>query len=361
MFRSIPQMPEDAVLGMTKEFNNLPHPQKINLGVGIYQTEESLSKVFDAVQIAEGELVEEKLSKDYAPIEGDPTYLKVATQLILGPHAEHPHLFSVQTVGGTSALRLGASLLKRAGFETCWLSDPTWPNHPNIFKAEGFQIASYPYPFFQGLPSVASNAFVVVQTACHNPTGLDPTHEEWSRLFEKRPFLFFDSAYQGFGDGLEADAWPFREAIRRQLPCLIASSFSKNFGLYGERVGLLTVLCSSPEEKGRVLSFVKTLIRTSYSNPPLQGARIVAHILRSPRLRRLWEEELEAMRMRLTHLRQELGVEGGKGLFVLTGFDATKIEALKSSYGLVMLKNGRINLSGLNKNNLSFVKKVFNP
>lgn len=340
MFDAIPARPEDPVLGMMAEFNQLQHPHKVNLGVGIYQG----SKVFEAVQIAEKELLAQNLPKDYLPIEGDPHFIQAASQLVLGPYFEDDRHFSVQAVGGTSALSLGAALLFQAGYKTVSYTEPTWPNHPAIFKRQGFEYGD--------------GDVILAQAACHNPTGIDPSQEAWEALFDKKPLIFFDNAYQGFGEGLEADVWPIREALRRQLPCLIATSFSKNFGLYGERVALLTVACKAPEEKRRVLSYLKTLIRTDYSNPPLQGARIVSHILRSPTLSTLWEKELTAMRERLASLRQKMELPG-KGLFAMTGFTLEQVERLKVEFGIVMLKNGRINLSGLTAQTLDYVKDAF--
>lgn len=371
MFETIPEVPEDVVLGLVREFQAMTHDPKVNLGVGIYLTDEGTSKAFDAVSSAEKEMAELRAPKDYRPIGGDPDYLLLAQKLVLGDllddSSEDLHLGSVQTAGGTSALNLGARLLKQAGYRTLFLPNPTWPNHAPIFKELGMEIHFYSYPLFEGLKAIPEKAIVILHAACHNPTGIDPEKDEWKEVFEhllkKQAILFFDNAYQGFGRNLEDDAWAMQESLRRGLKTVIATSFSKNFGLYGERVGLLTLATESTREKDRVMSFMKSLIRTTYSNPPMHGSEIVKRLLSTPSLKKAWREELEAMQNRLVFIREELaslfpGITKGKGLFFLSDFSPEQIAALKNE-GILMLKTGRINLSGLNRSNLDYVKKVF--
>jgi aspartate/tyrosine/aromatic aminotransferase len=368
MFDAIPSMPPDPVLGLMAEFSALSHPHKVNLGIGIYRDEQGLSLPFEAIILAEKKLQSESLSKDYLPIEGDPEYVSLASRLVLGDWAKDPTVISLQTVGGTSALNTAAKLLKQAGYDTIALPNPTWPNHPAIFKAEGLNVISYPHGDIQALKSLPKGCVVLVHAACHNPTGSDPSKKEWEAIFEAvheiKGALLFDNAYLGFGNGLEADAWALQKAFSHPLPVIVATSFSKTFGLYGERVGLLSIKCASETESKRVLSFLKTLVRVTYSNPPLQGERLVKTILHDQGLKSLWENELQIRRERIRNIRKEFSDlfpewEKGHGFFGMTGLSPEAIDRLKKDYGILMQSSGRVNLSGINEGNRRYVKEAF--
>jgi aromatic-amino-acid transaminase len=287
---------------------------------------------------------------------------------VLGSHAQDPAVISLQTVGGTSALNTAAKLLKRAGYETVFLPEPTWPNHPAIFKAEGLNVLFYRHGDLASLRALPKGGVLLVHAACHNPTGVDPSQDDWEKIFawvqENQGTILFDNAYLGFGNGLEADAWALRKAFTHSFPVLVATSFSKTFGLYGERIGLLSLKCASKSEAERVLSFLKTVVRSTYSNPPLQGERLVTTVLQQPGLKAVWENELQNRRERIQQIRVDFSDlfpawKKGYGFFAMTGFAPETIEQLKQSHGVLMQSSGRVNLSGINEGNIESVKKAF--
>lgn len=368
MFEALPLMPVDPVLGLMAEFKALKGLKKVNLGVGIYRDEEGLSPPFKAVVEAEKFLALEALPKDYLPIDGSPEFIKAASRLVWGALAEREGMVSLQSVGGTSALNTAARLLRAAGVKTLHIPDKTWANHKGIFEGEGFALNPYGHLDWARLNALPEKSVVLFHAACHNPTGRDPTKGEWENFFKtalKRGYtLIFDNAYQGFGEGLEEDAWAYRKASEMNIPSIVTTSFSKNFGLYGERVGLLTLSLRDQKEAERTLSYAKACVRAIYSNPPLQGARIIQKILSTPELNALWKEELEARRERIVNVRESLkdlfpSLTHEKGFFTLLPITPEQTERLKEEFSVLVMRTGRANLSGINDSNLAYVKEAF--
>ena len=387
-FSAIELAPRDPILGLNEAFNADPRSDKINLGVGVYYNENGKIPLLACVKTAEAERVAAVLPRGYQPIEGTPVYNRAVQTLLLGqdaPHLNEGRAVTVQSIGGTGALKIGADFLYRQlGSRNIHISDPSWENHRALFEAAGFQVADYPYydpatrgvrfdallAYLNGLPS---GDVVLLHACCHNPTGADLTPTQWAeiiRVCDTRGLIpFLDIAYQGFADGIEADAAAVRQFAAAGLPCLIASSFSKSFSLYGERVGALTLLCASADEAARVLSQVKRVIRTNYSNPPIHGAAIVTTVLTQPTLRQQWEDELATMRDRIRAMRGDLVtglaaqgvatdfgfINRQRGMFSYTGLTATQVERLRAEFGIYAVSTGRICLAALNPGNLDRV------
>lgn len=381
LFENVEMAPPDAILGLNAAYAADTRENKINLGVGAYKTEDLKPFVLKSVREAEKLLLEQDLNKEYLPIGGEPHYVSEIRKLVLGEKLLHLPSFVLQTLGGTGALRIGANLLHQYVGQSVTISDPSWDNHRRIFTHAGFKVDSYPYydqknhgldfqAFCLALEKMAPHSVVVLQGACHNPTGIDPTFEEWKeihRIMEKKKlFPFFDLAYQGFGEGLEEDVRGLRYFVEQGSSLLIATSYSKNFGLYAERVGSLIVVC---QEKvlAKVESQAKVIIRGIYSNPPIHGARLVATILKDKNLRILWEKELLGMRLRISNLREALVsalqskglkvdfIRKQRGMFSYTGLTKSQVESLHAKYAIYMPKDGRINIAGLNQENLIYV------
>ena len=385
MFNTLELLPPDPVLGIPLLFQQDSHPKKVNLSVGAYQDGEGKSYVLEAIRDAEQKLGSQKLLKNYLPIEGDPEFIDLAARLILGDF-DQEQFFGAQCVGGTSALRLGADLLVRNKVSVIALSDPSWPNHAPIFKQAGLEGVEYPYynpethqiefsRWLDSLKKLPRSSAVLLQGCCHNPTGIDPTLEQWGELCKTMQDLqllpFFDFAYQGFGEGIEPDAKAIRLFAQQGVEMLIASSFSKNMGLYGERAGFLAVLMDR-SSKGKVASQVKQLIRSNYSNPPVHPARLAATLLKDPELKKEWERELSTMRERIQCMREALafGLAAAgaqkdfsfllrqKGVFSYSGFNHDEVQRLRKDWGIYLLGNGRMNVAGLNSGNLDSVIKA---
>lgn len=381
-FKSVIEAPPDSILGLNVSFFADTREQKVNLGAGVYKTSDLKPFILNTVKKAETLLLEKENSKDYLPIDGLPDYVALTKSLIFEDTSRHAAIYGTQTVGGTAALCIGSRFLKELGFNTVYLSDPTWPNHERIFQQAGFKIEDYPYfsPELQGLDFSAllnqvaqmeEHSVIVLQVACHNPTGLDPTQSQWQTLFDaiakRKLFPFFDFAYQGFGVGIMEDAAPLSLFLRQGGECAVAISHAKNFGIYAERAGALFVVCQDREEAKRVGSQLKVITRGLYSNPPCHGARIVATILGNAELKKHWMAELTAMRLRITEMRQALalGLQAHsssfdfmleqKGMFSYTGLSVKEVAHLTDTYGIYMPKDGRINVAGLNTQNLDYV------
>jgi aspartate/tyrosine/aromatic aminotransferase len=386
MFQTLPQAPPDAILGLAEAFRQDPNPRKINLSVGVYQDEQGRTPILECVKRAEERLLATETHKSYLPIEGHARFSAHVQRLLLGP--DHPlvsqgRVVTAQTPGGTAALRVAADLLRRHFPRTrVWLSVPTWANHPAIFQAAGLEVATYPYldragrgldlaGMLEGLSRATAGDVVVLHACCHNPTGVDPTHEQWAHIGEvvrQRGLVpLVDFAYQGFGQGLQEDAAGLRLLAEAVPELLVASSFSKNFGLYGERVGALTVVATDRDAAQRTLSQLRVAIRTNYSNPPLHGAAIVACILDAADLAGLWQEELAAMRQRIAQMRG-LFVETmrrkapqhdfsflaqQRGMFSFSGLTNLQVDELRTRHGVYVVGNGgRINVAGMTPANM---------
>lgn len=386
-FDAVSLAPPDPIFGLAAAFNTDPRPFKINLSVGMYKTPDLNTPILTSVKKAESAILATEKNKEYLPIDGDKNYLDEVGALIFGPalwREFFEQISSVQGIGGTGALRLGADFLKQEVSDHLYYSHPTWANHLQVMSKVGMKIASYPYydvkkhclefdkmvAFLQNLPP---KSIVLLHAACHNPTGADPSLDQWRELsrlfFDKKLVPFFDFAYQGFGDGLDADAASIRLFLEAGHEMLVANSFSKNFGLYGERVGALFIATPSKKNAEHVTSQLKILVRTNYSNPPIHGEQIVSHILSDTLLRKEWELELAAMRERITEMKEALTsalvsrskkrdfrfLKERKGLFCFCGLEKKEVDRLISEFGIYMTGDGRINVVGLNDDNLDYV------
>jgi aromatic-amino-acid transaminase len=387
-FSEIPQAPPDPILGLTEQFNADQNPDKVNLGVGVYQDGTGKVPVLQTVREAEERWHSQESTKSYLPIDGAPAYNKEVQKLLLGadsPVIAEGRAVTVEALGGTGGLKVGADFLKRFFPDaTVLISNPSWENHRALFEAAGFPVDNYPYydaethgldfeSMMEKLRLAPARSVVVLHAACHNPTGVDLTPDQWRsvvELFQTSELVpFLDFAYQGFGEGIEEDAFAVRAFAEAGIPCLIASSFSKSFSLYRERVGALTVLTSGPEESKRVLSQLKRVIRTNYSNPPSHGGQVVALILGDPELRARWEQELAEMRDRIWNMRAlfvrtlgEKGVERDfsfierqRGMFSYSGIPVEAVHRLRSEYSLYIVDSGRICVAAMNERNIPVI------
>ncbi len=377
--------PPDPILGLAEAYRNDPRTDKINLSSGVFVDESGKTPVLPTVIEAERRLAAAAGSKLYRPIDGEPAYRDLVRALALGSDHEavtSGRALATQTPGGTGGLRVAADLLRQTGAgETLWMSEPTWPNHPQLFAAAGFRIRSYPYTDGTGrridedamlgaLGQASPGDIVLLHGACHNPTGVDPSADLWRRigdlLAERRLLPLVDLAYQGFGDGLDPDAAGLRELVRPGAELLVSTSFSKTFSLYAERVGALIVIAASAEEAASVQSHVKVAIRVNYSNPPAHGADIVRTILSDEALRAAWEVELAGMRDRINDNRRALvgalttraipgdwsAIATQRGMFALLGLTAAQVARLRDEHGVYVVGRGRINVAGFTSANL---------
>ena len=388
LFTSVEMAPRDPILGMNEQFNADPSPHKVNLGVGVYFNDEGKLPVLRCVAAAEKLLLETPKARGYLPIDGMAAYDKAVQALVFG--TDHPavtggRIATVQSLGGTGGLKVGADFLKKLNpGATVLISDPSWENHRALFTQAGFAVEAYPYydaatrgirfdAMLAALRGAAAGTVVVLHACCHNPTGCDLTAAQWEQVATacKAGFLvpFLDMAYQGFGKGIGADGEALRIFMTRGMPFFVSTSFSKSFSLYGERVGALSVVCDSAEESSRVLSQVKAVIRANYSNPPTFGAFVVATVLTTPALRAMWEEELGAMRERIHATRVQLvqrlhaaGVAGDLsyitrqvGMFSYSGLSQPQMQRLRSEFGVYGLDSGRICVAAVNSRNIDAV------
>lgn len=385
MFETIAAAPPDPILGLTEAFLNDPNPAKVNLAVGVYQDEEGRTPILESVQRAERLIAEQEKTKTYLGIAGLPGYAKATQKLLAG--ADHEaisagKLATCQTPGGTGALRVAADFLARQyPHSTVWLSRPTWPNHEGVFSAAGLACRQYAYlaPGNRELDFAAMTTdlekatpldAVVLHACCHNPSGTDLSPDQWHTVAaiarEKSLIPVIDFAYQGFGDGIEEDALAVRILIEEGLEFFVCNSYSKNFGLYAERVGAVTAVCERRESASAVLSQLKSAARSNYSNPPKFGAAIVDTILHSAELRPMWEDEVAAMRNRILSMRR-LFVSKMKertpdrdfsflldqrGMFSFSGLTPMHVDELKSKHGIYIVGSGRINVAAILPSNI---------
>ena len=385
LFSSVELAPRDPILGMTEAFNTDPNPAKVNLGVGVYFDENGKLPILQCVLAAERQLAEAPKPKGYLPIDGIAAYDRAVQELVFGADSaalRDARVATVQTLGGTGGLKVGADFLQRLNPQAkVLISDPSWENHRALFTQAGFAVEAYPYydaathgvrfeAMLAALEAAAAGTVVVLHACCHNPTGCDLEPAQWARVIEavrSRGLVpFLDMAYQGFGDGIAEDGAVVRRFLDAGIDFLVATSFSKSFSLYGERVGALSVVCADKDEAARVLSRLKVLIRGNYSNPPTHGAQVVAMVLTTPALRRLWEDELAGMRTRIKQMRQALVqrlAEAGvtqdmsfilrqKGMFSYSGLSAERMQRLRSEFGVYGIDSGRICVAALNERNL---------
>ncbi len=388
MFDRLTPVPPDPILGLTEAFLRDPNPRKVNLGAGVYRDAEGKTPILASVREAERRILNNEASKTYLPIDGLPGLAQVVQSLVFGP--DHPvvtegRAVTVQAPGGTGALRIAGDFLARIRPDTTvWVSEPTWPNHHNVFQAAGLRVDTYPYfdattlavdfqRLVDAIDRILPGDVVVLHGCCHNPTGADLTPEQWvevaQRLAARGLLPLVDFAYQGFGDGLDEDARGVRILVERCPEVLIASSFSKNFGLYSERAGALTLVAKSAQDAQTALGYLKKVIRANFSTPPAHGARIVYTILSDARLRNQWEEEVAAMRGRIhamRHLLAETLHEKGaprdfsfivqqRGMFSYTGLTPEQVDALRERFSIYMVRSGRINVAGITADNVDYV------
>jgi aromatic-amino-acid transaminase len=391
LFANVELAPRDPILGLTEAFNADTRAGKVNLGVGVYYDDNGKLPLLAAVKAAEATRLQAQPPRGYQPIDGNAAYNQAVRDLLFGAGSERAgngSVVTIQALGGTGALKVGADYLRQLLPQTTlYLSDPSWENHRALFEAAGFPVETYPYydPATRGvnfdamkqkLAALPPASVVLLHACCHNPTGADLSADQWREVADickaKKLVPFLDMAYQGFADGIEPDAVAIRAFTASGIQFLVASSFSKSFSLYGERVGALSLITASKEEAGRVLSQVKRVIRTNYSNPPTHGGAIVAAVLTSPELRKLWEDELAGMRDRIRAMRvglvEALKAEGAaqdfsfvtrqRGMFSYTGLTQEQVERLKSEFGIYAVSTGRICLAALNSRNLPVVAQA---
>lgn len=386
MFEHVDAYPGDPILTLNEDFKNDPRANKINLSIGVYLDETGRLPVMRAVREAESALLSTIGPRPYLPMEGSPTYRKAVQHLLFGK--EHAALAAgriatVQTLGGSCALRVGADFLQ-AYFadKQVWISDPSWDNHRAIFSGAGFTVNSYPYysaetkqvdftPMQAALREVPQGSIVLLHACCHNPTGADLDEQQWRALAElvkSRGLLpFFDIAYQGFGAGLDEDAFALRHFASEGIPFLVAGSLSKNFSLYGERCGSLSILCADAQEAERVLGQLKSAIRRNYSSPPTHGARIVSAVLESAELHAAWQDELTAMRVRIKAMREGLHAAlksrkpghdfdyllKQKGMFSFTGLTPAQVKRLREEFAVYLVGSGRVCMAALTESTIA--------
>jgi len=388
MFSSIEPAPPDPILGLTDAFKADPNPKKVNLGVGVYKDEGGLTPVLASVKVAEKRVLDSLQSKTYLPISGSPAYARMVQEMAFGLSQGSSGTAKVRTLhapGGTGALRVGAEFLKEfAPRATCWVSSPTWANHKGVFAAAGMPVQSYSYynsvtysldheGLKESLAEIPRGDVVVLHVCCHNPTGVDPSESQWDEIVslavERGWVPFLDFAYQGFGKDVVADRYPVKRFLEAGIEFLVASSFSKNFGLYHDRTGALTVAAASERDAEAAFSHLKRIVRVIYSNPPAHGGLIVEQILGDPDLQAQWLKELSDMRDRIQEMRrmlvQGLSRMGGgrdfsfigdqKGMFSFSGLSDAQVNYLREEKGIYMVAGGRMNVAGINRNNVAYV------
>ncbi len=388
MWQNVKAAPADSILGLTEAFRNDPNGQKVNLGVGVYKDEEGKTPILNCVKAAEKILLEREGTKSYLPISGDPVYAKEVQKLLFGEASEviaGVRAVTAHAPGGTGALRVGGDLLKKFyPAAKVWLSRPTWANHRGVFHTAGFKLAEYAYYNAQtravdfaamtaDLKKIPAGDIVLLHACCHNPSGVDLSAEQWHQVAaigkEKGWIPFLDFAYQGFGESIEADRCGIEEFAATGVDFFVASSFSKNFGLYNERTGALTIVSPTSQDAAVAMSHLKTTIRVIYSNPPAHGGLVVATILSNPELHAQWLIELAGMRDRIKAMRvalvEGLGVRGVKGdfssitrqrgMFSFSGLSDEIVAWLRTNKSIYVVSGGRINLAGLTRENIDYV------
>jgi aromatic-amino-acid transaminase len=383
--------PGDPILGVTEAFHADQNPRKVNLGVGVYYDDNGKVPVLECVRRVERDMLESVAPKGYLPIDGLPAYDRAVCELAFGTGSETikaGRAVTVQALGGTGALKVAADFLRRVNSGAqVWISDPSWENHRALFEGAGFAVQSYPYYNaathgldFAGmtgaLEKLPPGAIVVLHACCHNPTGVDLAADQWTRVLEivktRELVPILDIAYQGFADGLDADGEVVRRFAAAMSPVFVANSFSKSFSLYGERIGALSVATASADEAKRVLSQLKRVVRTNYSNPPTYGGTVVATVLTTPDLRLLWDRELGQMRERIKAMRHTLvekvavrapGFDLGfvieqRGMFSYSGLSKEQVHRLRSESSVYAIDSGRICVAALNTKNVDYVAEA---
>jgi aromatic-amino-acid transaminase len=391
LFAKVEMAPKDPILGLTETYLADTRAEKVNLGVGVYYDDNGKLPLLRAVKAAEDERVRKGLPRGYQPIDGPAAYNKAVQALLFGADSDEfksGRVITVDTLGGTGGLKVGADYLHKLlpGSKVA-ISDPTWENHRSVFESAGFTVETYTYydPSTNGLnfegmmaslKAKPAGTILVLHACCHNPTGVDLNPAQWGEIValcaERNLVPFLDLAYQGFGDGISQDALAVELFAKSGMPFLVASSFSKSFSLYGERVGALSLVTRNAEEAARVLSQVKRVIRANYSNPPTHGGGIVADVLTNPELRKLWEDELTEMRDRIRKMRLEFVaklkalnvgrdfsfVSQQRGMFSYSGLNPAQVDRLREEFAIYAIQSGRICVAALNSGNIDRVAKA---
>lgn len=393
MFQNVDAYAGDPILSLMETFKQDTRPHKVNLSIGLYYDEQGQIPQLNAVASAEARLNAQAHNASlYLPMDGLPPYRSAVAPLLFGE--QHPALHAgriatIQTVGGSGALKIGADFLKAYFPDSqVWVSDPTWENHVAIFSGAGFQVNTYPWydeesngvrfeQLLAKLETLPARSIVLLHPCCHNPTGADLTNAQWdivTGVLKQRELIpFLDIAYQGFGAGMDEDAYAIRAVASAGLPALVSNSFSKIFSLYGERVGGLSVVCDSAEEASRVLGQLKATVRRNYSSPPNFGAQVVSCVLNDPALKASWLAEVEAMRLRILAMRQQLVdvlrtampdrnfdyLLRQRGMFSYTGLSASQVDRLRDEFGVYLIASGRMCVAGLNSKNVHQVAEAF--
>ena len=390
LFAAVEMAPRDPILGLNEQFNADTNPGKVNLGVGVYYDENGKLPLLGCVQAAEKQMTDAPKPRGYLPIDGIAAYDSAVQGLVFGAESEPvkgKRVATVQALGGTGGLKVGADFLKRLNpGAKVLITDPSWENHRALFTQAGFDVEAYPYynaakrgidfdGMLTALDVAPAGTIVVLHACCHNPTGYDITPAQWDQVIaavkQRKLVPFLDMAYQGFGAGIAEDGAVIRKWIAAGVDFFVSTSFSKSFSLYGERVGALSVLCSSPEDTARVLSQLKIMIRTNYSNPPTHGAQVVATVLNTPALRAQWEQELAGMRTRIKKMRhalvERLKAAGVKqdfgfivdqvGMFSYSGLNKDQMQRLRNEFGVYGVDSGRICVAALNDRNIDHVAR----
>lgn len=388
LFTAVEMAPRDPILGLTEQYVADTNPKKVNLGVGVYYDDNGKLPLLECVQKAEEKMMAAHAARGYLPIDGIAAYDAAVKTLVFGADSEpvkSGRVATVQALGGTGGLRVGADFLKKLNpGAKVLISDPSWENHRALFTQAGFQVETYPYydaakrginfdGMLTALGTAPAGTVVVLHACCHNPTGYDLTAAQWDQVVAvvkaQKLVAFLDMAYQGFGQGIPEDGLAVQKFVASGEDFFVSTSFSKSLSLYGERVGALSVLCRDKEEASRVLSQLKIVIRTNYSNPPTHGGQIAATILNTPELRALWEKELAGMRVRIKEMRTALveklkskGVQRDfgfitqqVGMFSYSGLSKEQMVRLRNEFGVYGIESGRICVAALNSKNIDYV------
>ena len=391
MFEHIDAYPGDPILTLMETFQQDPRPTKVNLGIGLYYDEQGRLPLLGSVQQAESRLAATPAARPYLPMEGAADYRAVVQKLLFGDDSaalKAGRIATIQTIGGSGALKVGADLLKRYfPASDIWVSDPTWDNHRTIFEGAGFAVHDYPYydaatggidfaGLLAKLQTLPAQGIVLLHPCCHNPTGVDLSPEQWRQVIgvitKRRLIPFLDIAYQGFGDSLDDDAYAIRALADAGISFLVSNSFSKNLSFYGERCGGLSVVCKDAEEANRVLGQMKFTVRRNYSSPPVHGGRIVATVMNDAELRAAWVEEVGSMRRRIKAMRQKLhevlssrlpGRDFSyfvkqRGMFSYTGLNPAQVDRLRDEFAVYLVRSGRMCVAGLNGGNVDYVAEA---
>jgi aromatic-amino-acid transaminase len=388
LFNAVEMAPRDPILGLTEQYVADTNPKKVNLGVGVYYDDNGKLPLLECVQKAEEKMMAAHAARGYLPIDGIAAYDAAIKTLVFGADSEpvkSGRVATVQALGGTGGLRIGGDFLKKLNpAAKVLISDPSWENHRGIFTQAGFTVETYPYydahkrginfdGLLTALNTAAAGTIVVLHACCHNPTGYDLTAQQWDQVVaavkSRKLVAFLDMAYQGFGEGIAEDGIAVQKFLASGQDFFVSTSFSKSLSLYGERVGALSVLCQNKDEATRVLSQLKIVIRTNYSNPPTHGGQIAATILNTPELRALWEKELAGMRVRIKQMRsalvsklKEKGAKGDfsfitqqVGMFSYSGLSKEQMVRLRDEFGVYGIDSGRICVAALNSKNIDYV------